>query len=76
MIQLLLQTVALDIIILLCHFAFFTVPDAMGMVTEENRWIFDNKLGRAVVDEGEAPGKNAQKAKAYLQKLYDDISGK
>jgi len=58
------------------HFAFFTVPDAMGMVTEDNRWIFDNKSGRAVVDEGSAPGKNEKAAKAYLQKLYDDIASK
>ena len=58
------------------HFAFFTVPDAMGMVTENNRWIYDNKLGRAVVDEGSSPGQNAQSAKAYLQKLYDDIAEK
>ena len=58
------------------HFAFFTVPDAMGMVTEQNRWVYDNKSGRAVVDEGMSPGQNAQAAKAYLQKLYDDIADK
>ena len=58
------------------HFAFFTVPDAMGMVTEDNRWIYDNKSGRVVLDEGAIPGKNAKSAKAYLQKLYDDIASK
>ena len=58
------------------HFAFFTVPDAMGMVTEDNRWIYDNKSGRVVIDEGTIPGKNAKSAKAYLQKLYDDIASK
>ncbi len=58
------------------HFAFFTVPDAMGMVTEDNRWIYDNKSGRVVVDEGAIPGKNAKSAKSYLQKLYDDIASK
>lgn len=58
------------------HFAFFTVPDAMGMVSEDNCWIYDNKSGRVVVDEGTIPGKNAKSAKAYLQKLYDDIASK
>ena len=58
------------------HFAFFTVPDAMGMVSEDNCWIYDNKSGRVVVDEGTIPGKNAISAKAYLQKLYDDIASK
>ena len=58
------------------HFAFFTVPDAMGMVTEENCWIYDNKSRKVVVDEGVLPGKNARAAKAYLQKLYDDIASK
>ena len=58
------------------HFAFFTVPDAMGMVSEDNCWIYDNKSGRVVVDEGTILGKNAKSAKAYLQKLYDDIASK
>ena len=56
------------------HFAFFTVPDAMGMVTEDNQWIYDNKSGRVVLDEGAVKGKNANAAKAYLQKIYDDIA--
>ena len=58
------------------HFAFFTVPDAMGMVTEDNCWIYDNKSARVVVDEGVILSKNAKLAKAYLQKLYDDIANK
>jgi len=56
------------------HFAFFTIPDAMGMVSDDNQWIYDNKSGRVVLDEGRVPGANAQRAKAYLQKLYDDIA--
>ena len=58
------------------HFAFFTIPDAMGMVTEDNQWIYDNKSGRVVLDEGGVPGAHAKRAKAYLQKLYDDIAQK
>ena len=55
------------------HFAFFTVPDAFGFVTTENRIIFDNKSERVVWDDG---GKkvNFEQGKAYLQKLYDQIN--
>ncbi len=56
------------------HFAFFTVPDAFGMVTEENTLIFDNQAGKTVWDEGEQKGANLRKGQAYLQKLYDDIA--
>lgn len=57
-------------------FAFFTVPDAFGMVTEENSLIFDNKAKKAVYDKGPHPGFNIKRGEAYLQKLYDDISKK
>lgn len=56
------------------HFAFFTFPDAMGMVTEENTLIYDNALGKPTLDEGSKKGRNINKAKAYLQKLYDKIA--
>lgn len=56
------------------HFAFFTVPDAFGMVTEENQVIYDCQAGKVVVDEGESKGKNLSLGQAYLQKLYDDIA--
>ena len=56
------------------HFAFFTVPDAFGMLTEDNALIFDNQAGKTVWDEGENPGANLLKGQAYLQKLYDDIA--
>ena len=56
------------------HFAFFTVPDAFGMVTEYNRVIFDCQAGKTAVDEGVSEGKNLPLGKAYLQKLYDDIA--
>lgn len=58
------------------HFAFFTVPDAMGMVTQENSIIFDNTSQKTVLDEGEQPGSNLKRVKAYLQKLYDDIAAR
>lgn len=58
------------------HFAFFTVPDAFGMVTPDNQVIFDNQSNRVVLDEGTAKGKNLPMGKAYLQKLYDDLAGR
>lgn len=56
------------------HFAFFTVPDAFGMVTADNQVIFNCQAGAVVVDEGTVKGKNLPLGKAYLQKLYDDIA--
>ena len=58
------------------HFAFFTVPDAFGMVSDDNRLIFDNASATIVVDEGPQPGKNCSLGQAYLQKLYDDLGAR
>ena len=58
------------------HFAFFTVPDAFGMVTPDNRLVFDCQADAVAVDEGTAKGKNLLPGKAYLQKLYDDLAKK
>ena len=55
------------------HFAFFTVNDLFGMITEDNSLIFDNKSKRPVLDNGLATGANIEPGKAYLQKLYDVI---
>jgi len=57
-------------------FAFFTVPDAYGVVTEENSLIYDNKSHKAVYNKGSKLGYNEKRGQAYLQKLYDDISKK
>ena len=57
-------------------FAFFTVPDAFGVVSEENSLIYDNPSKKAVYNKGEKPGYNERRGQAYLQKLYDDISKK
>ena len=56
------------------HFAFFTVPDAFGVVTPDNRLIFNNEADAIAVDEGTGKGKNLKMGQAYLQKLYDDIA--
>lgn len=56
------------------HFAFFTVPDAFGMATLDNRVMYNCESKSVAVDEGAAKGKNLESAKAYLQKIYDDIA--
>lgn len=56
------------------HFAFFTVPDAFGMVTPDNQLMFNCEANATAVDEGTAKGKNLLPGEAYLQKLYDDIA--
>ncbi len=58
------------------HFAFFAVPDAFGMVDGDNALIYDCQADAVVVDDGAMPGKNLIRGKAYLQKLYDDISNR
>ncbi len=58
------------------HFAFFTVPDAFGVVTADNRVVFDCQAGSVATDEGTARGKNLPLGKAYLQKLYDDLAAR
>ncbi|MBR1713246.1 MAG: sulfatase-like hydrolase/transferase [Alloprevotella sp.] len=56
------------------HYAFFTVPDAFGMVTAENTVVYDNKAACVRLDSGAAPGRNLPYGKALLQKLYDDLA--
>ena len=58
------------------HFAFFTMPDGVGMATTDNQLIYDNITSRVVVDKGTEKGANLRKAQAYLQKVYDDISAR
>lgn len=57
------------------HFAFFTIPDAFGMVSGENQLVYDNKSGHSVVNKGKA-NVNLLLGKAYLQCLMDDIEEK
>lgn len=55
------------------HFAFFTFPDAFGLVDEDNQVVFNNESKKVVLDRGKLPGKNLKRGKAYLQKIYDTI---
>ncbi|MDY3847676.1 MAG: sulfatase-like hydrolase/transferase [Prevotella sp.] len=54
------------------HFAFFTFPDAMGLVDSTGYTIFDNTQKNVVASSSDkSVGERAKKAKAYLQRLYD-----
>lgn len=55
------------------HTAFFTMPDGMGLVTQDGAVIHDNHASRNIVAEGDTTMLE-RKAKAYLQKLYDYIN--
>lgn len=55
------------------HFAFFTVPDAMGIADSCGTVIYDNVSGKVAFAEGDTAGIR-RRAEAYLQKLYDDLS--
>lgn len=55
------------------HFAFFTFPDAMGMVTDSSSVVYDNTSGLLYSSEGSDADSLLKKSKAYLQKLYDDL---
>ncbi len=55
------------------HFAFFSVPDAMGMVNETGMVIYDNETGKITESRGDTTSL-LPKVKAYLQTLYDDLA--
>jgi len=56
------------------HFAFFTMPDEFGFFTANGQVIYDNKSQKTIWKRGQETDKNLRNGKAYLQKLYDDIS--
>ena len=56
------------------HFAFFSIPDAMGLVTPGGAVIYDNETRRPALAVGRDARKNEARAKAYLQYLYNDIA--
>jgi phosphoglycerol transferase MdoB-like AlkP superfamily enzyme len=55
------------------HFAYFTFPDGMGMVTDSSAVVYDNTTDRVQNASGTSTNLLSRKAKAYLQKLYDDL---
>lgn len=55
------------------HFAFFSFPDAMGMVTDSTQVIYDNTSKSVSLSQGTNPTLTLNKSKAYLQMLYKSI---
>lgn len=55
------------------HFAFFSVPDAMGIADESGMVIYDNETGKTATSRGDTT-LLLSKVKAYLQHLYDDLA--
>ena len=58
------------------HFAFYTFPDAVGMVTDSCAVVWDNTSNRIVTATGTGADSLAVRAKAYLQKLFDDLESR
>jgi len=54
------------------HFAFFTVPDAFGMVTDSGEVVFDN-VAKKIYSNNLPDTLALEHGKAFLQKLYDDL---
>ena len=55
------------------HFAFFTFPDAMGLVNDSSSIVYDNVSVRTIMANGHDTDSLEHDAKAYLQILYDDL---
>lgn len=56
------------------HFAYFSYPNAFGILTEENQVVFDCDSERILAEQGEDSIGNISTGKALLQKLYDDLA--
>ena len=54
------------------HFAFFTVPDAFGVVTDSLEVVFDN-VAKKIYSTNSSDTLAVERGKAFLQKLYDDL---
>ncbi|MEI6753269.1 MAG: sulfatase-like hydrolase/transferase [Paludibacter sp.] len=54
------------------HFGYFTFPKGFGMVSPENRYVYDCDAKSVVTQEG-MTNYNKKKAEALLQTLYDDL---
>jgi len=56
------------------HFGYFSFPNGFGMTTPQNQLIFDCEANKVVLDRGKKKSLNQKPAKAYMQKLYDDLA--
>lgn len=53
-------------------FAFYTFNEGFAFLTDSSAYIYDQKLGKPVFEEGFNPELAGKSGKAYLQVLYDD----
>ena len=58
------------------HFAFFMMNDGFGLIDDDNELIYDNKLGKTIIDKGPVQGKNLPLGQAYMQIIFDDIASR
>lgn len=58
------------------RYAFFSFPDAIGMVGSRGHIVYDNTSGRVYGDSGAEADTLICQAKAMLQKLYDDLGSR
>lgn len=58
------------------HFAFFSFPDGIGAVDNDNFMYYDNVSNRILNSTGSGTAQLCTKAKAYVQKLYDDLENR
>lgn len=55
------------------RFAWFSEPSLMGFITDTNSLVYSLEADKPIIDEGEEKGANITAAKAFIQKVYDDI---
>ncbi len=53
-------------------FAFYTYNEGFGFISDSSAVIYDQKLGKPVLQEGIDPDTAEKNGKAYLQVLFDD----
>lgn len=58
------------------HFGFFTFPNLFGLVTPGSQVVYNCDSHKAVLSNGKNAPQNLDKGKAFLQKLYDDLSSR
>jgi phosphoglycerol transferase MdoB-like AlkP superfamily enzyme len=56
------------------HFGYSTFPNAFCMITPDDSLFFNCETNRIITDRGPRKKKNLAPGKAYLQKLFDDLS--
>ena len=57
------------------HYAFFTSPSDFGLVSATDTVTYSIESDKPLKMQGQNPDKALNRAKAYLQKIYDAMSG-